>query len=461
MSTPASGGRPVGGSNASPTGSGGSAASGDGRPSFSKALQAAHHDKVAGTHSSSTRADATAGIALPPAGNPLPGLPPWAVLGSPLPPSAAPTGRSSARVGDPRIAAIDGIGNPGGAAVERSFPTLGIASAGPIEPPPAARTEHTAPAVPTGQSLVPGPQAMHDVASATTASAPAVDARAALAPPSAAAAGAAQIAARSEIAAALRASDVAASPGGEADRLPTTGRVAAAARASGTGSGATAGSSALVGATTAATAGGPAPNGALAKIAAAPHATSVAAAAHADGKTPTADPSAAIADPSQLAASALAPAPPPATGLTDHAALPAHGPIDLGSHELPAALAGRVTWLADQSLNGASLQVNPPHLGPVELRISVERGHAAVWLGAHNAVAFDALQSGAPRLRELLGAHGFTQVSVDVSRQSYGDPGAARQPFVPPAVERATATTAVAVSSAPLRAAQGMLDAYA
>ena len=492
----ASGVGSVGGARANSSVPDGASTSGEGRSSFSKALQDTHHQRATAAHASIPRTDATAGSALPPTGNPLPGSPPWPIPGTSRPPAGATTSGSAGLAGDPGIAAIGGVagmrgvggvgavdsmGGSGAPMTDRSATAVGTPSTGSTEVPPGARIDRAGYPMLTANSLASVPRAAHDIASgiANTTSGGAASSLAAssttvASPPSATGAGAHTAApppnpalvgvvdgpVQAEVAAALRASEAAGNGGAEADRVAPVGRSAGIARASTAGGGDPTGTNSAVGGANASTAGGTAPNGGLAKAAAAMHAAAPGVvSAHAPGKTPVADSSMAVADASRVAASAVAPAPTP--GTTDHAPLPAHGPIDFGSHELPSALADRVTWLTDQNLNGASLQVNPPHLGPVELRVSVERGHAAIWLSAHNAVAYDALQSGAPRLRELLGAHGFTQVSVDVSRQSYGgDPGASRQSYAPP-VHRETMTSAEPIMSAPVRAAQGVLDAYA
>src|SRR6202035_144023 len=73
----------------------------------------------------------------------------------------------------------------------------------------------------------------------------------------------------------------------------------------------------------------------------------------------------------------------------------------------------------DSNLTSAKLQVNPPALGPIEVRIALQGGHAQVWFMSHSAVTRDALESTSPKLREMLGAQGFGQVSVDISHRSF------------------------------------------
>jgi flagellar hook-length control protein FliK len=128
--------------------------------------------------------------------------------------------------------------------------------------------------------------------------------------------------------------------------------------------------------------------------------------------------------------------------------------------EFGQGVANRVSWMVDNNLNGAKLQVNPPQLGPIEVRISVQGDHAQVWLASHSAVTRDALESSSPTLREMLGAQGFAQVSVDISQRSFQERSPHAQPYDwTPSADRGAATAAV--STAPASKPRGALDAYA
>jgi flagellar hook-length control protein FliK len=118
--------------------------------------------------------------------------------------------------------------------------------------------------------------------------------------------------------------------------------------------------------------------------------------------------------------------------------------------------------MVDNNLNGAKLQVNPPQLGPIEVRIAVQGGHAQVWLTSHSAVTRDALQSSSPKLREMLGAQGFGQVSVDISQRSFQERSTYSQPYdrAPAASQGASAPVSAAATSIP-RLSRGAVDAYA
>jgi flagellar hook-length control protein FliK len=132
------------------------------------------------------------------------------------------------------------------------------------------------------------------------------------------------------------------------------------------------------------------------------------------------------------------------------------------SPQFPEQLAAHVSYLVDSNLNGATLQVSPPQLGPIELRVSVDAGHAQVWLSAHSAATVDALQQSSPKLRDMLASQGFGQVSVDVSQRSFQDRSQGAQPYVWGGSDEPRAQPGAAPLPASVqRTASGVLDAYA
>ena len=130
--------------------------------------------------------------------------------------------------------------------------------------------------------------------------------------------------------------------------------------------------------------------------------------------------------------------------------------------DFPQGLSERVSWMVGNGVNGAKLQVNPPQLGPIELRISLQGDHAQVWMTTHSAVAREALEASSPKLHEMLGAQGFGQVSVDISQRSFQDRSAYTPPYQRPSTDRSdVAVPAVSAISSTPRATTSALDAYA
>jgi flagellar hook-length control protein FliK len=134
------------------------------------------------------------------------------------------------------------------------------------------------------------------------------------------------------------------------------------------------------------------------------------------------------------------------------------------SAEFGQGVAAQVSLMVDSNLTQAKLQVNPPALGPIEVRIALQDGHAQVWLTSHSALTRDALESSSPNLREMLSSQGFSQVSVDISHRSFQDrsPQSQSQTYDSRQVfERGEISGAVPSSGISPRAAIGIVDAYA
>lgn len=82
------------------------------------------------------------------------------------------------------------------------------------------------------------------------------------------------------------------------------------------------------------------------------------------------------------------------------------------------ALAHNVLWMVKNDVQVASLRLNPPHLGPIEVRVSFDQDQASVSFLAHHAAVRDALESALPRLRQMFGDGGINLANVDVSGHS-------------------------------------------
>jgi flagellar hook-length control protein FliK len=167
------------------------------------------------------------------------------------------------------------------------------------------------------------------------------------------------------------------------------------------------------------------------------------------------DGAAALQQLSAASASSSTDSPPPT--------LRVHAPVD--STDFPQGVADRVSFAVDNDWSSAKLQVTPPQLGPIDLQIAVQGDHAQVMMSTHSAVTREALESSLPKLKEMLGSQGFTQVSVDISQRSFQDRSAFNQPYTwtkgDSFSDAAAAAPVSAPSSAAARATVGVLDAYA
>lgn len=81
-------------------------------------------------------------------------------------------------------------------------------------------------------------------------------------------------------------------------------------------------------------------------------------------------------------------------------------------------IAKRVVVMASESIQSARIQLDPPELGALEVKVKVQQDQVSVTFGSNQAAVRDALESQAPRLRELLEQQGVNLADVNVSDHS-------------------------------------------
>jgi flagellar hook-length control protein FliK len=89
----------------------------------------------------------------------------------------------------------------------------------------------------------------------------------------------------------------------------------------------------------------------------------------------------------------------------------------VGSSAWTDELGAKLTWMAGQGIESASLRLSPEHLGPLQVSISVHDGQASVWFGAAQPDTRTALQQSLPQLRLLFANQGLTLADAGVSRE--------------------------------------------
>lgn len=174
--------------------------------------------------------------------------------------------------------------------------------------------------------------------------------------------------------------------------------------------------------------------------------------------------------PTQAGASSSAPARPEA------AALPASLPttpdvLNLNQKNWERTLGHQLNWMVNNRLQEAEIKVNPPDLGPLEVRVSQHHNQTNVTFFSHEAAVREALESALPRLREMLDGQGITLNQAQVSDQSLArqQAGAGEQPSYgqrdggrPVATPGAEAAMEAEESSRPRsRSLLGTVDDYA
>jgi flagellar hook-length control protein FliK len=97
---------------------------------------------------------------------------------------------------------------------------------------------------------------------------------------------------------------------------------------------------------------------------------------------------------------------------------PATITVPLSHAEWDQALGDRVRWLLNQNISSAQINLNPAELGPVGVRISVERDAAHIQFLASHAEVRDVLDATIPRLRDMLGQAGIELLDVSIGQPS-------------------------------------------
>jgi len=82
------------------------------------------------------------------------------------------------------------------------------------------------------------------------------------------------------------------------------------------------------------------------------------------------------------------------------------------------AVGQRVLWLAAQNVSSAELRLDPPDLGPMQVKVTSHQDQISVTFTSPQVAVREALDQSATRLREMFAEQGLDLVDVNVSDQS-------------------------------------------
>ena len=85
------------------------------------------------------------------------------------------------------------------------------------------------------------------------------------------------------------------------------------------------------------------------------------------------------------------------------------------------ALSRQVVWMVDKDAQVAELRINPPELGPVEVRLTLTQDSAAAEFVSPHAEVRAAIENAIVRLRESLADAGIQLGETSVSAESFSD----------------------------------------
>ncbi len=110
-------------------------------------------------------------------------------------------------------------------------------------------------------------------------------------------------------------------------------------------------------------------------------------------------------------------------------------PRQAGAADWASGLGERVSWMIDQRHNSATIRLDPPTLGKLDVQVRVADDATTITIQAQHAPTRELIEASATRLRDFLQESGFQNVNVDVSQRH--DQQQARAQAAPDAHERA------------------------
>jgi flagellar hook-length control protein FliK len=99
-------------------------------------------------------------------------------------------------------------------------------------------------------------------------------------------------------------------------------------------------------------------------------------------------------------------------------------PASVHGREFADALAQQIVWMADKDAQVAELRINPPELGPVEVRLEISGDEATVQFASAHAEVRNALDGAIARLRESMAQAGISLGEASVSAESFREQAA-------------------------------------
>jgi hypothetical protein len=91
----------------------------------------------------------------------------------------------------------------------------------------------------------------------------------------------------------------------------------------------------------------------------------------------------------------------------------------VGAPGWDGAIGQKVVWMASQNQQVAEIHLNPPNLGPIEVRLTISNDQANAFFVSPHAGVRDAIEAALPRLREMLADSGITLGNVGVGAESF------------------------------------------
>lgn len=134
--------------------------------------------------------------------------------------------------------------------------------------------------------------------------------------------------------------------------------------------------------------------------------------------------------------------------------------VPVSDQQWPKAMGQQLMNMALLKADTAQIQINPPHLGPIEVNLKLNNDQAQVVFTAALPATREALENSMPRLASMLSASGIQLTDAQVSSGQSGDP---RQQFFQQQAAARQKGAAVAEDDplAAIRAARSIVSIFA
>jgi len=93
----------------------------------------------------------------------------------------------------------------------------------------------------------------------------------------------------------------------------------------------------------------------------------------------------------------------------------------VGTKDWGEAVGERVMWMVGRTIQGATLRVTPPHLGAIDIQLTMQQDQTSVSFTTQNGAVREALEAAIPRLREMFGESNLQLANVDVNQRQAED----------------------------------------
>lgn len=89
--------------------------------------------------------------------------------------------------------------------------------------------------------------------------------------------------------------------------------------------------------------------------------------------------------------------------------------VPVGQNNWAESVFDRVAWLTGQNNKSAQIQLNPPELGPLEVKVKINNDQAHVQFSTSHGAVKEALETAETKLREMLESHGLSLANMNVA----------------------------------------------